>query len=263
LLSGCAGNGFSSFYIGQTREQVQASPFIETCSAPEIRTLPTGDPKAIANSMYAEGFAPIGTSAWDGPGDQGHKEAFAQGQNVGACVVMWKADYTHTRQESMPISTYTPGGVSTTTHTGTVYSGGASGTYSGTSTTYNPGTMSTQYVPYSVNRYDYLAVYFARIVNNLQALMIKVVEPPESYMRATDSRSGVLVTATLRGGNAFRANIFPGDIIMTINGKDCAPDTPEQSLLKPGDNELKIYRDGKIITKTVNIPGESGMGAAN
>ncbi|MCL1981359.1 MAG: PDZ domain-containing protein [Proteobacteria bacterium] len=253
MLTGCAGNAFTNFYTGKTLEQVQAAGGIQTCQSPEIRSMPPGEPKDVGNRMYTEGFRPIGTSAWEGPGNQGNDEALAQGKNVGACLVLWKADYSHTRQESIPITTYTPGGTSTTIHTGNVYSGSSTGSYSGISTTYNPGTASTQYIPYSVNRYNYLAVYFARLVNDPQKLMIKIESPPDSYMRETDSRSGGLVTAVMKDGNAYKANIFPGDIIMTINGQPTDPDVSTQTLMKPGANELKIYRDGKVITKNINI----------
>ena len=252
-FSGCAGNAFTKFYTGNTLNQAQALSVI-TCQSPEVGTLPSGSPEIISNRMYTEGFGPIGTSAWEGPGNQGNDEAIEQGKNVGACIVLWKADYSHTRQESIPITTYTPGGTSTSIHSGNVYSGGSTGMYSGTSTTYHPGTASTQYVPYSVNHYNYLAVYWVRIANDPQALMIKMQSPPDSYMRETDSRAGIFVTAVMKDSNAYKANIFPGDIIMTINGQQTDPDVSTRTLMKPGDNELKIYRDGRIITKTVNIP---------
>lgn len=252
MLGGCARNGFTTFYTGQAFKQVQASGVMETCQSPEVRALPLRSPQDIGNMMYSNGFVPIGTSAWEGPASEGDAEALIQGKKVGACLVLWKADYSHTRQGSMPMSVYTPGGTSTTMHSGTVYSGGASGMYSGTSTTYNQGTVSTQYIPYSVNRYDYLAVYFVRIVNDPQALMIKVSSLTDAYMRATDSRNGGLVTAVMKDGNAYKANIFPGDVIMSINDEAYTP----LAFLTPGSNELKIWRDGKIITKIVTTPIE-------
>jgi len=252
MLSGCAGNSFTKYYTGKTLDQVQALGVI-TCQEPEIRGMPSENPEAVVNQMFYEGFAIIGTSAWEGPGNQGNNEAVAQAKKVGACLVFWKANYSHTDQGVMPIMTYTPGGTSTTIHSGTVYSGGSTGMYSGTSTTYNPGTTSTEYVPYSVNRYNYQAVYFARVANDPQSLMIMTQAPPDSYMRETDSRAGVLVAAVMKDGNAYKANIFPGDIIMTINGQQANHDVSTRTLMKPGDNELKIYRDGKIVTKTVNI----------
>lgn len=252
MLGGCFGNGFTKFYDGQNLEQVQASG-LQTCETPVLRDFPSDGPEAALIRMLEEGYDLIGTSSWEGPSDEGNAEALAQGQLVGACVVMWKAEYSHTRQGSMPMSVYTPGGTSTTIHSGTVYSGGSSGMYSGTSTTYNPGAITTQYIPYSVNRYTYSAAYFAKLVLNPQGLNIFTLEPPVEYMKATDSRDGWLVTAVVKGGNAYKANIFRGDVIVSINGTPCIANSANV-VVSSGKNILKIWRDGKIIEKVVDIP---------
>jgi len=254
MFTGCATNGFQQFYKGRDAAQIMASSDMETCSTPSIYALPAENLITITNTMFTEGFYLVGESEWNGPASEGDREAIEHGKNIGACVVLWKADYSDTTQSSMNTTMYVPGGTTTTTHSGSIYSGGTRSSYIGTSTTQNPGTITTQSIPYSIRRYNYRALYFARLVNKPHALMVKLDSPPDSYMRATDSRTGLLVTAVMKNGNSYRANIFPGDIIMEINNQPTSMDALPQTLMRQGDNEFKIYRDGNTIIKTINIP---------
>jgi len=155
---------FKQFYKGEYAREVKGA--IEPCSAPEIYLLPNEDQKVIERDMLAKGFSLIGKAAFHGPDSVGNEEAFDHGQEVGACVVLWRAEYLRTKQGIAAVPTYNPGGTSTTYHSGSVYSGRSSGYYSGTSTTYHSDSISRNYVPYSVDIYDYVALYFARTTNN-------------------------------------------------------------------------------------------------
>jgi serine protease Do len=86
----------------------------------------------------------------------------------------------------------------------------------------------------------------------------------KSQMDETDARalglakpSGVLVNDVMHGTPAERAGIKSGDVIMAVNGKEVNAANEIQTIIaehKPGDVvEIKIYRDGKTIVKSVTL----------
>lgn len=254
MLGGCAGNGFTAFYSGMTLEQVHADPWFVPDSLPLVARLPDKPADDVMNEMFAKGYTPIGTSKWEGPDSEGNEEAADQARKIGAAYVLWRSDYSHTRQGAMPITTYNPGGTSTTYHSGNVYSGGANGNYSGTSTTYHPGTTTTNYVPYSVDRYKYTAIFFAKFKPGI--LGVKLDDPGTDYKRKFDTQSGAIIKAVMNNGRAFQANIFPGDIIMSANGMPYKLE-PAFAAWKFGvENVVRIYRDGQIIEKKIFIEAQ-------
>lgn len=252
LACGCAGNGFSKFYSGQTREQVLAYPRYIAEDDIKLSRISVesvvADPDATINKMFENGYAQIGYAEWEGPVDEGDAEAKAQAKKVGASYVLWGANYLRTDSGVMPVTRYNPGDTTTTYHAGTVLSPAGSGQYYGTSTTYNPGTVSTDYVPYSVNKYNYLGIFFIKIKPG--KLGVKLDDPGDEYKKKFDSNSGAKVSAVMHNGRGAKANIMRGDIIMSVNGTPYDP-AHDTSWRVGEDNVLQIYRDGKIITKNI------------
>ena len=89
----------------------------------------------------------------------------AQAERVGAQVVLVSSQYTHTVTGAIPLTVPT---TSTTTSSGsaTAYGAGGSVTATGTGTSTTTGSQ-TVLMPYSVQRADFGAVYFARVKSRL------------------------------------------------------------------------------------------------
>lgn len=256
LCGGCAtSNSFTEFYTTvHTPEEVQKySEYIETCTEPKVGAMsPTEGIEELQNRMFEKGYTLIGYSSFEASDNQGEKEALLQGQEIGACMVLWKAEYERTENTSHTMPTYTPGTTLIITHYGIFDLGGAYGRHRGFSNRYYSG--SAQYTV-SKDLYSYVGTYFAKVINSQQALMLTTAEAPLSYMKHTDSRKGALVKSVLIDGNAYKANIFKGDIIVSINGKEVTKDSMPKEFLKSGaKNKIVLYRNGEIITKNIVLP---------
>jgi C-terminal processing protease CtpA/Prc len=62
-----------------------------------------------------------------------------------------------------------------------------------------------------------------------------------------------VVFAVRQGGNAYKNNIFSGDIILSVNGEPVGFDRPPLLLKKDFDNVVKIIRYGREITKIIRL----------
>ncbi len=240
LLVACK-SGFQEFYKPISKSPVNNN-LVETCLTPQIRIIPTGvSYTTILKEMFVEGYILIGTSAWNGAEVNDEiGEATKQGQQVGACIVWVDKEYTKTEHSSTPITTYKP----STTTTIAIPSGGFT-------TIKTPGSSTTSYIPYSIDKYDYVSFFYAKLKDTPHFSGFMTDSPPIWYMKKTDSRNGVLITAVRKDSPAYKANIFEGDIIVKINNIECSSD---KSLpVHVGENIFEIYRDGKTILKKVYL----------
>ncbi|CAK7068079.1 MAG: hypothetical protein MEBIL_02246 [Bilophila sp.] len=253
FLTGCSSNGFNKFYEGMDITELTKEPGYIVEDVVHVENLPDLPSKQIIQKMFSQCYDFIGFSSWEGPGNEGDKEAIEQAKKIGASYVLWRADYLRTQQGTMPITTYNQGGAVTTFHSGGVNSGSIFGTYSGTSTTYLPGTTEINYIPYSIDRYNYTGLFFAKFDAKVLGapLGISLYEPDDDYKKRFDTNYGRLVIGVVNGSIAHTANILPGDIIMAINK---IPFTKDFDLWRYGEeNIIKIYRDGKTLEKKVYI----------
>ena len=137
--------------------------------------------------------------------------------------------------------------IQTAYHSGTVIGSGITASYSGTSTT--SGTTTT-YVPYSVDRYDYLATYWVK--RKKGGLGITVRDLTSEVSRELGTNSGVVITVVVKGTSAFKQDIVPGDVITEVDGERT---TDYQHLTtqlrgKEGRNvTFVINRHGTLLTK--------------
>ncbi len=243
LLSGCA-NGFSKYYNGATAEQIRAVPGATPCQTPVVAALPGDDAGEIKRKLFEEGYNVIGYSHFTSGMGENSDHALAQGKKLGACLVLYGARHSHTSSGAVPIITPT---TSTTTHSGSISGAGAPIGYSGTSTTYG---STTTMMPYSVNVYEYLAVYAVKTRPGPVGVLLE--EIPDDVKRRLDSRQGALVTAVRRDGNAYRANIFAGDILLTLNDEPISATGPAPAF-RQGSNTLRVLREDKILSKEIEI----------
>ena len=241
--SGCA-NGFSKYYKGGTPEQIKALPGAITCETPVVAPLLSEDIAEVKRRLFEDGYAIIGYSHFTSGMGEESDDALKQVKKLGACLVLYDAVYARSSAGVVPITSPT---TSTTTHSGSIYGAGAPIGYSGTSTTY--GTTTTM-MPYTVHVYEYIAVYAVRVASGSLGVLLE--EVPEAIQRTLDSRQGTLVTAVRRDGPAHQANIFAGDILLTVNEE---PVSGAPLPVRQGQkNVIRLLRDGRPMTKEVFIP---------
>ena len=245
LLCGCVKSGVQEFYTPVPLPSSHVGNTVP-CNSPQVFGFPNGVASSdIGLFMFEDGYIEIGNASWNGAEENVEAEAIKKGAEVGACIVLINTEYTGAHQSVIPVTNYNPG------TTSTVYA-----TNGGTATIYNPGTTSTNYIPHSVSRFNYEAVFFAKLKEQPHLLGVTTRLPPESYMQLTDSRTGILVVAVRKNSVAYKANIFKGDIISKVNGTPCTFTYGKIEQLKNNsENELEIYRNGKYITKKVTLSG--------
>jgi hypothetical protein len=200
---------------------------------------------ADARKLIENGYACIGTSSFNAA-EVNSSKALAQARKLQAAIVVVQSKYRNTVSGTIPFTTQDPPQVVTTYNQGSLYGTGGYGNYYGTSTTTIPGGYSTTYIPYSVNRYDYGATFWARIKPPIFGARIK--ELPDEIRRQIESNRGVLVDIVIKGSPAYRADILNGDVITRIN--DESVNGPEHllSFLSSHAGEevtLEVYRSGQ------------------
>lgn len=203
-LAGCA-SGYKQFYTPVQFSGTAAS--LPYAAPPELKGSSGNSERDIAY-MWSEGFAPVGYSSFNGPAES-QSAALKQAKAVGARFVVVDARYVSTITGSIPVTTPT---TSTSYTSGTVSSGRTSGTYSGTVTTRG---STTSYIPYSIDRYDQSAVYFAPLERRGLGTYGAPVSPQQA--RQIGTNKGYYVEAVRRGSPAFDADILPGDVLLEIN----------------------------------------------
>ena len=152
LLVGCA-NPYVTYY--------QPRSYNQTVSKTNPTVLMTDNANHTAESMLNE-YKIIGTASFQGVRHPSQQQALTQARKVGADMVVCSSQYLGSEQGEMPITTYQPGQSYTTTHYGTIYGAGGMMSYSGTSRTTTPGSLNTQFVPYTKHIYGNIAIFLRR-----------------------------------------------------------------------------------------------------
>jgi hypothetical protein len=249
FLTGCKTNPYTQFYQSDTNQWPTVM---------QQRLLPvSGEPRIVASSnmredgrrLQEQGYAAIGVAGFRG-GMASQQQLVSQAKRVGAEVVLYNSQFSHTESGVAPVLSYQPGQAYTTQTYGTANanaygSGGYAygyGTYSGTSTTTTPGTLSTQYVPYSHDLYDQGAVFWRRIKPGI--LGARLAPIPEAMRSTLQRNTGVLVDIVQLDSPAFRANILDGDVIIQI------ADKPAETVQQFGDL-LPSYVGQKVTLKII------------
>ena len=150
---GCS-NPYSAYYQDLTNGQQVVGAKNMQPETVDVRVVQGGNVDEDTKGMMREGYIVIGVSAFNA-GAVNPQGAKRQAQKVGAEVVIVYNQYTNTVSGVMPFQQPTTQ-TSTTYHSGSVYGyGGGMATFSGTSQTTTYGSQTT-YIPYNVDRYDYL-----------------------------------------------------------------------------------------------------------
>jgi serine protease Do len=250
LLTGCA-NGYASFY--QPAPQ-QALSRVESYTGNAEIVASSGAPQQDIDIMFSRGFGPVGISDFNGP-IQNMSGAIDQAKKVGAKYIVVARRYARTAQGAVPITTMVPHTSYTSGTVNAVGPGGfASGTYDGTTTTYE---SETSYIPYSIDRYDQRAIYFAPLKPMGYGLRVDNID--DALAQQIGTQKGAVVRSVRRNSPAFEADILPGDVISNVDGTAINDrDTMGERLNFIDDSELTltILRGSQKLTKKLTlVPG--------
>jgi hypothetical protein len=263
IFYGCAGNPYARFYFDYTggKNLTQMKNVIIPNTEPALYT--GSNPEKDMERMLEDGYFLIGYSSFNA-GNVNQKRAIYQAKKVHASTVLLYSRYTNTVSGNLPL-TLPDNRTSTTYGSGNVYgsgniygSGGSAyytgrGYYSGSSTTTTYGTK-TMYLPYNVNRFDYMAVYFGKFKSFIFGVHVQDLSPEEK--RENRSNKGVKIIAVVKGSPAYKNDFFKGDVITKINevevyDKKSFPQLAERFL---GEKvKVEIIRDGELMTKEVKF----------
>lgn len=131
------------------------------------------------------------------------------------------------------------------------------------------GSMSGTYVGYSfavpINLARTVATSLIRdgkYERGYIGVRITDIDAKKAEALGMDVFKGVLVESLVEDGAGKAAGVKPGDAIVAVDGKAVESSNQLQArvgMKHPGESvELKIWRDGKYITKSVKLKGQSG-----
>jgi len=249
-LIGCT-NPFTKYYQDRTGG-------VDLSTWPNV-ILPTGEPKLFQGSnqdtdietMLENGYYLVGFSSFNA-GNVNMGAALTQAKRVHAEVVLFYSKYTGTRSGVMPL-TVPDTQKSTTTLSGSTYGSGGFESFSGTANTTTYGSK-TVYTPYSVDRYDYLAVYWIKGKPPVFGVHVKDLTP--EIRQSIGSNRGLLVNVVIKNSPAFRADIFKGDILRKINDVDLYDAHNFSAIVAKFAGQkviVTILRDGKELQKEIQL----------
>jgi hypothetical protein len=258
-LIGCQ-SGFQKFYEPYTQKKFQPSNKVDVYNFSNTSEI---------NDIIKKGYQIIGYSGFTSGRSVTKEQAVKHAKKVGANIVLMSSKFDKTVTGTIPITTYQPGGTSTvTTHSNSTTnasaygSGGYAkgyGTTSGTSTSYinNPGTSQTNYIPYSTDRYKYLA-YFLRSIN-ISKLKLGVMDGKiNANLRSQlNTNAGCLFFLVFENTPAFRSDIMDGDVLLELDGiRINSPGHLSKTLDAINDSnshKFKIWRRGKVVIKEITL----------
>jgi len=251
FLSSCA-TGYAQFYqaypdSGRTLER-RATP------APQVPTAEraSGNVQDIFATYLRRGYNALGYSHFNSGAAESDNGAIAQGAKIGAdLVVIVDPRYTDTQSGAIPITTPKTT-TSYTTGTATAYGPSGTTTAYGNATTTTYGSQ-TAYVPYSVDRFDYGAIYFVRTRFQFGAFFRDLTTDERQELQ---SNKGVVVTIIVDGSPAYDADFLEGDMILAINGKPVGGGESMADALLRHKGQLvtmSVMRNGTILSKAVTL----------
>ena len=253
MLAGCASSGYNQFYQGMSGVTPADVAHARAAPPPKVPALEhTVGPGPEVQAAYGRrGYVMIGYSSFNSGYSETAAGALAQGAKVQAdLVVVIDPHYTGSLTATVPITTPT---------TQTAYTNGSATAYgpSGPVTAYGDSTTTTYgrqttYVPMTVNRFDYDALYFIKLGH--VTLGANCRDATDAEHRTLQSNRGAYVRWVVDGTPAFKSDVLAGDMIVAIDG---SPVYGYQGLLdllgqKRGQKvDVAIVRDGQSITKSV------------
>lgn len=254
LLAGCV-SGFKQFYQPAQGATLEAIAALRSSPPPTIPTVERSQPgagQAILDAYAKRGYVMIGHSMFNSGRPESEDSAIRQGQNVGAdLVLILNPRYTGSVTSTIPITTPT---TATSYSTGTATAYGPGGTVtaygSGMTTTYG---STTNYVPLTIHRSDYGAVFFVR---QRFGLGVFTRDLNDSERQEFQSNKGAAVRLVVDGTPAFDSDILVGDVIATVDGVGVSNAKALNDLVRERAGKrisITIVRRGQHIDKQVQL----------
>ena len=254
LLTGCV-SGYKQFYMpvqAATPEAIARMRAAPPPANPIVERAPPTDSKAVTDAYLKRGYFVIGHSSFNSGRSESNDAAIQQGRDVGAdLVLILHPRYTGSVTTNIPITTPTTS-TSYSSSSATAYGPGGPVTAFGSGSTTTYGT-STTYMPMTVHRSDYAAVYFFKARVTLGAV---VRDMNDDERQSLQTNKGVVVRLVVDGSPAFDSDILVGDVIAEIVGTPLASPRDYGELL--GRNRGKqvtivLIRRGQRIEKSVQL----------
>ena len=262
-FTGCASDPFIQYYHDHTKQMPVPlrQRLLPPERGPQIVTTPFAKHRDEGQRLEERGYVIIGEANFQG-GAPTQQQLLARAKAVGAEVVLFSAEFSHTEQGVAPVFSYQPGTTSTTTQQGTVRanafgSGGyayGSGNYSGTATTTTQGTLQTQYVPYQRQIHEYGATFWKRMKTGVLGLRLGPI--PDNLKATLERNTGGYVRAVTEGSPAFKANILRGDVLVQIADKSFATVEEFMAILPTYAGQktvIKILRGSRTLDIEVQL----------
>lgn len=254
VLAGCA-SGYKSFYTqapGATPDFISSIRASSPPATPALERSAPADPQLVLAAYAKRGYVMIGNSMFNSGQSESESSALKQGSVVGAdLVLILNPQYTGSITTSVPITTPTTT-TSQSSGSATAYGPGGPVTAYGTATTTTYGSQTT-YVPMTVHRSDFGAVYFVKQRFSLGAFTRDLTDTERQELQ---SNQGVVVMTIVDDTPAFRADVLPGDVIRAIDGvavPNAAGFTRMMTEMRGKKVTVAIVRGGQRIEKIVQL----------
>jgi hypothetical protein len=256
FFAGCASNPYKLTYTASVSDKVpKGEPAALRPADGEARLLSSQDLRADGIKLLQGGYRPVGRSKFRGQYVDASL-ALEQAREIGVGVVLvmqkhvgnetvsvavqdWVPDRRIRVQESAQTQNSDSNVVQTQTHE---------------SVTTIEGEYVTRYEPQTVETFDHSASYWKKAPPPILGIFASDLDDAER--KAQQSNKGVLVKVLVQNSPAFRADILRGDIVRRLGTHEVlgTDDFFEQVSAQAGKKvELQLWRDGKILTKTVEL----------
>lgn len=253
ILGGCA-SGYHQFYTrvsGATPEVIAATRASDPPAAPRLERTDQS-PQTVIEAYGRHGYAVIGYSSFNSGHNESEAGAIKQGAGVGAdLVVVLSPKYTGSVTTSVPMTTPTSQ-TSYTSGSATAYGSGGAVTAYGNSSTTTYGSKTT-YIPVTINRQDFGAIYFVKTKFILGA---NVRDLTNEERQEIQSNSGLYVVNVIDDSPAFAGNVLVGDIIVAIDGRALGTQAGFGAFiqtLRGRTVDVLLNRRGESIHKSVTL----------
>ncbi len=254
ILGGCA-SGYSQFFTrvpGATPEVIAATRANAAPAVPRLERS-SQSPQTVYEAYGRHGYDAIGYSSFTSGHNESEASAVKQGAAIGAdLVVVLSPKYAGSVTTSIPMTTPTSQ-TSYTSGSATAYGSGGTATAYGSSTTTTYGSKTT-YIPMTINRQEFGAIYFVKTKYILGA---SVRDLTNEERQQVQSNSGLYVLNVIDESPAYVSNLLVGDIILAIDGRP--PGTQEGfgaliRSLKGRTVDFLVSRRGQLIHQSVALP---------
>lgn len=216
----------------------------------EPRIVITNDLQGETRRLLEEGYLIVGVSAFTGA-PQDPKKAKRQGKKIKAELILYASSFESTRSGAVPLMM--PNNT-TTTVTGNVY---GSGGWAGVNGTINSYRTTPVIVPYSVDRYNQEAVYFSKMKEDKIGIGLGFKPLDTRMAKIIGTNKAIMVEYVIRHSPAFKADLFSGDIILTVAGRDVSSEELMAQVKADFSGKtvpIDIIRDGEPKTLEITIP---------